>query len=136
MQLKGHDRPLTCVVFNKDNDLLLTCGREGLINIWFTENGERLGTLQHDGAVLGCAITNDSKTLISASADCSMRMWNVYTGAEKVRYNYDSVVRSVCFSTKDDLFAVTLNKSAKRASSCEIYSTEEYVLRGRDRALV
>ena len=125
MQLKGHDRPLSYVTFNKESDLLFTCGKEGVINVWFTTNGERLGTFQHEGAVLGCAVTNDSKTMISASADRSMRMWDTYTGAEKVCYNYDAVVRSVAFSTKDDLFAVTVNKAVKKNSSCMIYSTEE-----------
>lgn len=127
MQLKGHDRPLASVVFNRESDLLFTCGKEGTINAWYTENGERLGTYSHAGAVTHCAISSDSKKLISASADRSMRFWDAYSGEELAKYDYEAVVRAVAFSTTDDLFAVCVNKSSTAPSRCFVYDTEEYV---------
>ena len=50
--LQGHTRSLTCVKFNKDGDLLFTCSKDHTPNVWFTSNGERLGTFNgHNGAV-------------------------------------------------------------------------------------
>jgi WD40 repeat protein len=42
--LKGHDGPLTCVKYNKDGDLLFTTCRRGRINLWYSDDGERIGT--------------------------------------------------------------------------------------------
>ncbi len=50
--LKGHDGPLTCVKYNKDGDLLFTSCRRGKINLWYGDDGERIGTYKHTGAVM------------------------------------------------------------------------------------
>ena len=55
--LKGHSRPLTKVKFNRDGDLLFTCGKDHKPNVWYSENGERLGTYSgHNGSVYDCDI--------------------------------------------------------------------------------
>ena len=55
--LKGHSRPLTRVKFNRDGDLLFTCGKDHKPNVWYAENGERLGTYNgHNGAVFDCDV--------------------------------------------------------------------------------
>lgn len=42
--------PLTCR-FNREGDLLVTCGKDNLVNLWWTDNGERAGTFNgHNGA--------------------------------------------------------------------------------------
>ncbi|KFG62722.1 putative eukaryotic initiation factor-3, delta subunit, partial [Toxoplasma gondii RUB] len=40
--LMGHARPLTWVTFNRDGDLLFTCGKDARLAVWFSENGERI----------------------------------------------------------------------------------------------
>ena len=38
--------------FNREGDFLITCGKDSLINLWFSDNGERAGTFNgHNGAV-------------------------------------------------------------------------------------
>ena len=55
--LKGHSRPLTRVKFNRDGDLLFTCGKDHKPNVWYAENGERLGTYNgHNGSVYDCDV--------------------------------------------------------------------------------
>eukprot|EP00960_Hanusia_phi_P065457 766099-Hanusia_phi.AAC.4 len=41
--LKGHKGPLTCVKYNKDGDLLFTTCRRGGVNLWYSDDGERIG---------------------------------------------------------------------------------------------
>lgn len=52
--LKGHDGPLTCVKYNRDGDLLFTTCRRGRINMWYSDDGERIGTFNcgSNGAVM------------------------------------------------------------------------------------
>ena len=42
--LMGHSRPLTQVVYNREGDLIFTTGKDNVANIWFSSNGERLGS--------------------------------------------------------------------------------------------
>ena len=66
--LKGHSRPLTRVKFNRDGDLLFTCGKDHKPNVWYAENGERLGTYNgHNGSVYDCDVNCALHTHISDS---------------------------------------------------------------------
>jgi hypothetical protein len=56
--LKGHDGPLTCVKYNKDGDLLFTTCRRGRINLWYSDDGERIGTY-NSGAKPGAVMYVD-----------------------------------------------------------------------------
>ena len=48
----GHERSLTQIKFNEEGDLLFSCSKDHVINVWFTHNGERLGTYDgHNGTV-------------------------------------------------------------------------------------
>ncbi|KEP60293.1 UNVERIFIED_CONTAM: eukaryotic initiation factor-3, delta subunit, putative [Hammondia hammondi] len=80
--LMGHARPLTWVTFNRDGDLLFTCGKDARLAVWFSENGERVGTYDcGKGVVWNCDCTLDSKRLICASADQKVMIFDVCTGA-------------------------------------------------------
>jgi len=48
--LKGHDGRLTCVRYSKDGDLLFTTCRRGRINLWYSDDGEHIGTFASAGA--------------------------------------------------------------------------------------
>ena len=51
-RISGHERSLTQIKFNKDGDLLFSCSKDHVINVWFSHNGERLGTYDgHNGTV-------------------------------------------------------------------------------------
>jgi len=48
----GHERSLTQIKFNQEGDLLFSCSKDHIVNVWFTHNGERLGTYDgHNGTV-------------------------------------------------------------------------------------
>lgn len=50
--LKGHERPITCVKYSREGDLLFTASKGLPFCLWYTENGERIGTFNgHTGAV-------------------------------------------------------------------------------------
>lgn len=81
LSLQGHTRPLTRVRINYDGDLLFTAGKDKEISVWYLENGERLGTYSgHNGVVWDIDISYDTKTIVSACADPSVKVcywfWN------------------------------------------------------------
>lgn len=79
--LQGHDRPLTWVQFNRDGDLIFTCGKDANLSLWRTEDGRRLGTYDvGKGVVWACDCTLDSKRLVAASADMKILIFDVCSG--------------------------------------------------------
>ena len=51
-------RPLTFLKYNAEGDLLMTCAKDHTPNLWYADDGERIGTYSgHNGAVWTCDLT-------------------------------------------------------------------------------
>eukprot|EP00877_Chromochloris_zofingiensis_P003816 jgi/Chrzof1/13435/Cz07g33040.t1 len=106
--LKGHERPLTQVKFNREGDLLISCAKNLQPCIWFTEDGSRLGTYEgHNGAVWTCEVSFDSQNLITASADQSVKIWDLPTGKELYQIKMNEPCRASALSVGEQLMAFT-----------------------------
>lgn len=73
--------------FNREGDLLFTAakgsGAACHVSLWFADNGQRIGTYDgHTGTIWTVDITVDSTYMLTASADSSIRLWEVATGVE------------------------------------------------------
>lgn len=65
--LKGHERAITCVMYNNDGDLVLTAAKDQMPTLWYAKTGERIGTYQgHQGAVWD----------LSVSCEGSLSVWS------------------------------------------------------------
>ncbi|KJH40954.1 WD domain, G-beta repeat protein [Dictyocaulus viviparus] len=81
LALKGHDRSLTRVRFNREGDLLISAAKNKQPCLWYTENGERIGTYDgHNGVVWDVDVSWDTARLGSASGDNSVKFWDCKTG--------------------------------------------------------
>ena len=58
IMVKGHERPLTCVKYNREGDLLFTCAKDHTPCLWYAENGERIGTYQGHCGTVWCLDVN------------------------------------------------------------------------------
>ncbi|XP_060198217.1 eukaryotic translation initiation factor 3 subunit I-like [Lycium barbarum] len=106
--MKGHERPLTFLKYNRDGDLLFSCAKDHTPTVWFAHNGERLGTYRgHNGAVWCCDVSRDSSRLITGSADQTAMLWDVQTGTQLYTFGFDSPARSVDFSVGEKLAVIT-----------------------------
>lgn len=76
LSLKGHERPLTRIRLNREGDILFSSSKDKSICVWYVENGERIGTYEgHAGTVYDVDVKWDTKTLVSASADFSFKVF-------------------------------------------------------------
>jgi translation initiation factor 3 subunit I len=58
MVMKGHERNITRVVFNRDGDLLFSAASDKTPTVWDTETGERLGTYNgHSGSITDMSVS-------------------------------------------------------------------------------
>ncbi|KAF9237360.1 WD40-repeat-containing domain protein [Melanogaster broomeanus] len=65
------------VIISPDNKLLVGGSEDKFIRVWNLETGEFIRTLSgHRGEVYALAFTSDSRTLLSASGDSTVRLWD------------------------------------------------------------
>lgn len=94
--------------FNREGDLLFSCGKDHNPNAWFTADGKRLGSyIGHNGAVATCDVSLDSSLLLTGSADSSAKLWDVRTGACHFTWSFDAPCKAVAFALGDALAAIS-----------------------------
>jgi len=100
--LQGHERSLTQIKYNHEGDLLFTASKDHVINVWFSHNGERLGTYNgHNGSVWSIDVDSSSEFMVSGAADNTMRLWEVQTGKCLYTWEFPTAVKRVAFSDDD-----------------------------------
>lgn len=121
--LKGHERPITCVKFNREGDLLFTCAKDHVPTVWYSDNGERLGTYAgHVGTVWDCDSNFDSTRLLTGSADRACKLWNVEKGNELFSWNHKAGIRSVGFAHGERMFLAVQDQTFSSQPSIYIYN--------------
>ena len=66
------------VKYNREGDLLFTCAKDNKPNVWWVENGERLGTFNgHQGSVYNCDISFNTTRLLTGSSDRDCKLWDI-----------------------------------------------------------
>ncbi|KAJ7551197.1 hypothetical protein O6H91_06G004400 [Diphasiastrum complanatum] len=119
--LKGHERPLTFLKYNRDGDLLFSCAKDHDPTVWYAHNGERLGTYRgHNGAVWCCDVSRDSTRLITGSADQSAKLWDVETGAQLYSFNFESPARAVDLSVGDKYAVISTDPFMGQTSAIHV----------------
>ncbi|KAI3997021.1 hypothetical protein MKX01_021297 [Papaver californicum] len=119
--MKGHERPLTFLKYNREGDLLFSCAKDHTPTVWFGDNGERLGTYKgHNGAVWCCDISRDSRRLITGSADQTAKLWDVKSGTLLFTFPFDSPAKSVDFAVGDKLAVITTDPFMEQTSAIHV----------------
>ena len=85
--------------YNPDGDLLFSCAKDQQICVWYTHNGERLGTYKgHQGAIWTVDVDPTSTMIASGSADNTIRLWEIKTGRLLKTWEFPTAVKRVEFS--------------------------------------
>ena len=56
--LHGHERSITQIKYNRDGDLLFSSAKDTKPTVWYSLNGERLGTFNGHGGACWCIDVN------------------------------------------------------------------------------
>jgi translation initiation factor 3 subunit I len=120
--LKGHERPLTRVKFNREGDLVFTVAMDKSPTVWRASNGERLGTYRgHNGAVRDVDISYHTERIVTGSADNTACLWVAETGVALHSWEHASPVRCTSFAPGDAHIAVATAKLMGQDSNVFIY---------------
>jgi len=80
---KDHTRFINCVRFNSDGEVYVTVGADGKAFLYDGKTGEKTGSLggdaAHTGTIFSCCWSDDGKSLITCSADRTVKVWDVAT---------------------------------------------------------
>ncbi|XP_024395704.1 eukaryotic translation initiation factor 3 subunit I isoform X1 [Physcomitrium patens] len=119
--LKGHERPLTFLKYNRDGDLLFSCAKDHTPTVWYASNGERLGTYRgHNGAVWCCDVSRDSTRLVTSSADQTVKLWDCETGVLLDTFYFDAPARAVSFSEGDKMVVISTDPFMEKQSAIHV----------------
>jgi len=111
ISLHGHERSVTQIVYNREGDLLFSAAKDQNPNVWYSINGERLGTYDgHGGAVWCVDVDWETKNFLSGAADNTIRLWDVCTGNMSAKIDTLSAVRSCGFSFSGNMVAYTTDR--------------------------
>lgn len=92
------------------------------INIWYSHNGELLGTLVLDGAVFSVDINPTTTLLATGSGDGYARLFNIKTGKLLYSWKTTATPRHVAFSPNGDKLLIVTDENFGVRSSLRIYN--------------
>jgi translation initiation factor 3 subunit I len=115
--LQGHERAITQIKYNREGDLLFTASKDKNPYVWFSLNGERLGSFNgHNGTIWCIDVDWQTVNFMSGSADATCKIWDARTGQAKTTYSTANSVRSCGFSYSGNLALYTTDSTLN--SSC------------------
>jgi WD40 repeat protein len=82
---KGHDLPISHVVFSKDEKYIATASLDSTIIVWDVQSGKEIAKLfGHKNWVNSVEFSSDNKKLLSASYDGTVIIWDIQS-ADKLQ---------------------------------------------------
>ncbi|KAI1287557.1 Eukaryotic translation initiation factor 3 subunit I [Halotydeus destructor] len=120
--LHGHERAITQIRYNLDGDLLFSSAKDQSPNVWYSLNGERLGTFDgHQGAVWSIDCNWESTKVVTGAADNTCRLWDLETGKEIHKFETKTAVRSVNFSYDGNQILYTTDQAMRYKYEINVY---------------
>ncbi|EOD09058.1 hypothetical protein EMIHUDRAFT_438175 [Emiliania huxleyi CCMP1516] len=125
IMIKGHERALTMIKYNRDGDLIFSCSKDHVPSVWYSENGERIGTYHgHCGTVWCLDVNWDSTKLLSGSADNCCKLWEVQSGECLHTWKHTAPVRCVGFAMGDKRFLTVLDNIMGNVPTIYVWELE------------
>ncbi|KAJ6643707.1 Eukaryotic translation initiation factor 3 subunit I [Pseudolycoriella hygida] len=117
--LQGHERSITHIKYNREGDLLFSSSKDSKANVWFSLNGERLGTFNgHQGAIWCLDVDWTSTKFLTASGDMTVKLWDLEYGTTIATIKCKSPGRTCGFSYSGNQAAYSNDSSM--GQTCEV----------------
>ncbi|CAK9438670.1 uncharacterized protein LODBEIA_P28940 [Lodderomyces beijingensis] len=122
IKLMGHERSLTQVKYNREGDLLFSVAKDNAASIWYSSNGERLGTLEgHQGVIWSIDVNPESSLCVTGGGDLAVKLWTVENGKCVYTWNSPSPVRRVSFSPDGSKLLVIADQVMGHIGTISVY---------------
>ncbi|KAH9512918.1 Eukaryotic translation initiation factor 3 subunit I [Bulinus truncatus] len=126
IMLHGHERSITQIKYNREGDLIFSCAKDPQPNVWYSLNGERLGTfVGHNGAVWCIDCSWDTSKVLTGAADNFCKLWDCETGKQLNSLETRTAVRTNGFSYSGNLIMFTTDKTMGCACEIHIYDIRD-----------
>ncbi|HBJ33682.1 MAG TPA: hypothetical protein DDZ51_02745 [Planctomycetaceae bacterium] len=98
---------ITSIAFAADNRSVHASHADGQVDQWLYAAPGPIRQFNHGGPVYGVAASRDGKTIVSCSADQTVRVWDAVTGGQRFQMSgHQGAVHAVAI-TADESFAVS-----------------------------
>jgi translation initiation factor 3 subunit I len=135
IMITGHTRPLTQIKYNREGDLLFTAAKDKVPSVWYSHDGQRLGTFDgHNGAVLCCAVDSTSRFFFSGSADNTVRVWDVQTGKTLSTLSTPTGVRTLQLSYDETKLMYATDNTMGQQCTLNIIDIKQLLQEGESAA--
>lgn len=121
--LKGHERALTQVKYNREGDLIFSVAKDRSASVWYSFNGERLGTFEgHEGTIWTIDIDANTEIVLTGSADTTIKLWKAQNGQNVFTWKAKIPVRKVELGHSDSKFLAVIDAVMGHPGSIQIYN--------------
>lgn len=125
LMLKGHERLLTQVKYNREGDLIFSVAKDQVASVWYLANGERLGTLGgsqgHIGTIWLIDVDRQLELAVTGSADFSAKLWRVADGVCVHTWKMQTPVRRVEFLADNQRLLMVTAQAMGLKSKVHVY---------------
>ncbi len=155
--LRGHNERVLCAAFSPDGKRIVTASMDGTARIWDAETGKQVGpplTTSEEGesrtpfndrhnrdiikhSMFSAAFSPDSKRIVTASVDKTVRLWDAETGepiGAPLR-GHDDAVNSAAFSPDGKRIVTASKDGTARLWNSEIDRPTNLPLTGHEDAV-
>ncbi len=103
----GHENSVNDLQFNAAGDAVYSAGYDGDIRVWPLNGGEPYRFARVGFPINGLALSGDGRTLVTGSADQTVRVWDIETRAlrRELAGIHDGAVLSVAITVDGGLIA-------------------------------
>ncbi|XP_065061834.1 eukaryotic translation initiation factor 3 subunit I-like [Rhopilema esculentum] len=124
--LHGHERSITKIRYNREGDLLFSTAKDNKPTVWYSLNGERLGTYNgHNGAVWTNDISWDTRHFVTGAADNSVIIWDTEIGKKLSEIPTQSAVRTCNFAYSSKQFMISTDAAMGKMCQIQIFDLQQ-----------
>lgn len=107
-KLEGHTKPVTDLLFYRENHSLISCSYDKTIKVWDIDSGSLLKNLKkHEDSILSLFLLNDLYIFCSSSSDKTLQFWDIETYESKYNYFIDSkIVRMIYINFEENKYSI------------------------------
>ena len=118
--------PFRRLEFDREGRNLWSIQENGELDSWAYASPTFVRRFDHGGPVYGVAVSRDGTTIVSGSADQTLRIWDVKTGQQRAQLSgHQGSVHSVAFTPDESMVISTSADRTVRAApgaSCGVHS--------------